>query len=93
MQLLLKKGTDVNAKGREHGTALRAAIYGGNEALVGLLVENKADLNRDGGNYAALKMAVECGWQEGRIYRVLKVHWQCCLTTDLSIHLRPSILD
>ncbi|KAJ7249840.1 ankyrin repeat-containing domain protein [Mycena rebaudengoi] len=51
VELLLKKGVDVNAQGGEYGNALQAASYNGQEAIVQLLIEKGADVNAQGGDY------------------------------------------
>jgi ankyrin repeat protein len=43
VQMLLDKRADVNDKGREHGTALLAAITGGHEHVIQLLLHYGAD--------------------------------------------------
>ncbi|KAL8639955.1 MAG: hypothetical protein Q9228_003069 [Teloschistes exilis] len=45
VQLLIDKGADVNARGGLHGTPLRAASYRGFNEVIGLLLENGAEIN------------------------------------------------
>ena len=42
---LLQKGENANAEGGSFGNALQAASYGGNEAIVKLLLEKGAEVN------------------------------------------------
>ena len=46
----------MNAEGGQYGNALLAATYGGNEAIVKLLLENGAEVN--GQNKNALQAAL-----------------------------------
>ncbi|KAF4768676.1 hypothetical protein HAV15_002769 [Penicillium sp. str.  len=57
---LISKGADVNAKGINYGTALRAASYGGFRGIVKLLLDNGADANA----HSSLQVASEEGHQE-----------------------------
>ena len=43
MKLLLDNKADVNAKGGPYGNALQAASSEGHEAIIKLLLENKAE--------------------------------------------------
>jgi ankyrin repeat protein len=45
VKLLLDKGADVNAQGREYGNALCVASYGGNAAVVKMLLDKGAYVN------------------------------------------------
>ena len=51
VELLLDRGADINAVGGNYGTALGAAAFSGNGAIVGLLLERGADINAVGGDY------------------------------------------
>ncbi|KAF9630482.1 hypothetical protein BFW01_g1044 [Lasiodiplodia theobromae] len=70
-RLLLEYGVDVNAQGGTHGTALHAAATFGHEILVGLLLDQNADVTaagrmgtayiaaKDGGYDKIMKLLVE----------------------------------
>jgi ankyrin repeat protein len=45
VQLLLDKGSEVNAQGRLYGYALQVASLGGHEKVVQLLLDNSAEIN------------------------------------------------
>ncbi|KAJ5256527.1 hypothetical protein N7478_012631 [Penicillium angulare] len=45
IQLLLEKGAEVNAQGREYGNALQAVSFEGHEKIVQLLLEKGAEVN------------------------------------------------
>ena len=51
MELLLKRGADVNAQGGFYGHALRAVSRKGNERVVKLLLDGGAGVNAQGGFY------------------------------------------
>ncbi|KAH8834272.1 hypothetical protein DL96DRAFT_1810582 [Flagelloscypha sp. PMI_526] len=58
IQLLLKKGADVNATGGGNGTALHIASQYGNMEVVEFLVKHGADINAIGGKYGTALQAV-----------------------------------
>ena len=62
--LRLKKAasTLVNAQGGERGNALRAALVGGHEKIVGLLLSKGAEINAQGG---LLENALQAASVEG----------------------------
>jgi ankyrin repeat protein len=43
--MLLNKGADVNAQGRQYGNALHAALERGYEQVVKMLLNKSADVN------------------------------------------------
>jgi ankyrin repeat protein len=43
--MLLNKGADVNAQGREYSNALYAALYRGHKQVVKILLNKDADVN------------------------------------------------
>ena len=49
VQVLLKKGADVNTQGGEYGNALQAASVRGHDKIVELLLGKGADVNAQGG--------------------------------------------
>ncbi|KAL8875972.1 MAG: hypothetical protein Q9198_005748, partial [Flavoplaca austrocitrina] len=49
VQILLKKGADVNAQGGRYGNALQAASRGGHDRVVQILLEKGANVNAQGG--------------------------------------------
>jgi ankyrin repeat protein len=49
VEVLLRKGADVNEQGGEHGDALSAASYYGHERVVDLLLRSSAHINSRGG--------------------------------------------
>jgi cytochrome c551/c552 len=60
--LLLDRGADVNAKGRNNATALMYAAKSGNIELVKLLLDREADINaKDGDTVTALMYAANSG--------------------------------
>ncbi|KAJ7017942.1 ankyrin repeat-containing domain protein [Mycena alexandri] len=61
VQLLIGKGTDVNAEGRLHYTALQAAAKEGHDSVVRLLIEKGADINASGEGGTALQAAARHG--------------------------------
>ncbi|KAH6880741.1 ankyrin repeat-containing domain protein [Thelonectria olida] len=48
---LLETGAEVDALGGVYGTALQAALAGGNDEIVGLLLKSNANVNAQGGVY------------------------------------------
>lgn len=59
VELLLKRGLDVNSLGYYYGTALQAASHFGNSSIVDRLLASNADVNVFGGVYGtALRAAV-----------------------------------
>jgi ankyrin repeat domain-containing protein 50 len=62
VQLLLEKGTDVEAKTDDGWTALHRAAAQGREAVVQLLLEKRADVEaKTDDGYTALHWAAERG--------------------------------
>jgi ankyrin repeat protein len=62
VELLLRKGADVNTQGGYYGNALQAASAGGYDKTVELLLNLGADINMEGGKYGnALQAASEGG--------------------------------
>jgi len=62
VQMLLKKGANVNAQGGWFGNALQAASYGDHDQVVQVLLEKGADVNAQGGYYGnALQAALSGG--------------------------------
>ncbi|KAF8441155.1 ankyrin repeat-containing domain protein [Terfezia claveryi] len=57
VQLLLKKGADVNITGGQYGTALIAAICCGHKDILQLLLKKGADVNITGGKYRTALIA------------------------------------
>ncbi|PPQ89456.1 hypothetical protein CVT25_012950 [Psilocybe cyanescens] len=47
----MHKEDNINAQGGQYGNGLQAACYKGHEAIVKLLLENKADIIAQGGQY------------------------------------------
>ena len=45
VELLIRRGEDVNAVGEDHSTPLHAAALFGHETVVHVLVQNGADVN------------------------------------------------
>ena len=72
MQLLLKKGADVNAEGGEYGTALQAASCRGYETVVQLLLKKGADVNAEGGEYGTALQAASKNGHETVVQLLLK---------------------
>ncbi|THY83252.1 hypothetical protein D6C92_09725, partial [Aureobasidium pullulans] len=60
-QLLLDKGTDVNAQGGRYSNALQAASAGGYDKTVQLLLDKGADVNAQGGEYGNALQAASVG--------------------------------
>jgi hypothetical protein len=48
-ELLLDKGTDINAQGGKYGNALQAVSLNGIEKVIELLLDKSADVNAQGG--------------------------------------------
>lgn len=74
VQILLEKGADVNAEGRECGTALQAASEGGHEKVVQILCEKGADVNAQGGFYSNALQAAS-GWGHEKVVQMLEFYW------------------
>ena len=51
VDLLIKKGADVNARGENYGSALQAASVEGHDQIVKLLLEKGADVNDERGEF------------------------------------------
>lgn len=52
VQLLLEKGANVNAQGRQYGNPLQAASYGGHDKIMQVLLEKGAKTNaQEGGSF------------------------------------------
>jgi ankyrin repeat protein len=63
----------VNAQGGCYGNALQAASVGGNEAIVGLLLERGADVNAQGGFYGnALRASLLTAGHEAIVKLLIK---------------------
>ena len=45
MQMLLDKGANVNAQGERYGNALQAALVGGHDQVIQMLLDKGADVN------------------------------------------------
>ena len=63
MKQLLENGAEVNAKGGEYGSALQAASFRGDKAIVKLLLENGAEVNAKGGEYGNALQAAAASYQ------------------------------
>ncbi|SLM37284.1 ankyrin repeat domain containing protein [Lasallia pustulata] len=60
--MLLDKGADVNAQGKEYGNALQAASERGHDQVVRMLLDKGANVNAQGGEYGnALQAASSRG--------------------------------
>ncbi|KAL4990295.1 purine and uridine phosphorylase [Aspergillus falconensis] len=65
VEMLSKRGADVNAQAGAYGNALQAASANGYKEIVQLLLEKGADVNRQGGQYGnALQAASTKGHKE-----------------------------
>jgi ankyrin repeat protein len=69
---LLLHGADVNARAGECGSALQAAVYKGNEAIVQRLLDKGADVNVEGGNYGNALRAVSFDGNEKIVWLALE---------------------
>jgi ankyrin repeat protein len=59
IQLLLKKGAEVDAEGGTYGSALMAAAHKGRRTIVELLFNQDADINASGGLFGnAIQAAI-----------------------------------
>jgi ankyrin repeat protein len=47
VKLLLDKGADIHAQGREYSNALQAAAYRGRKGIVKILTKKHADVNKE----------------------------------------------
>ncbi|KAF3933589.1 hypothetical protein ABW19_dt0205561 [Dactylella cylindrospora] len=68
---LLKAGADINALDTLHGTALQAAVRSGAEGVINCLLDNGADVNIVGGEFASPLILASCGLSE-IVERLLK---------------------
>ena len=57
VQILLKKGADVNAPNGPYKTALQAASYGGHKNVIQMLLKQGANVNAQGGYYGTAVQA------------------------------------
>ncbi|KAI4122622.1 MAG: hypothetical protein LQ338_005716, partial [Usnochroma carphineum] len=65
LQILLKKGADVNAQSGHYGTALQAASCEGYGEIVNVLLKKGADVNAQSGHYGTALQAASCeGYSE-----------------------------
>ena len=55
--MLLKKGANINIKGKRFGTALQAASTKGYKEIIEILLEKGADINIKGGNFGTALQA------------------------------------
>ena len=68
---LISSGADVNVQGGRHGTALQAACFRQNEALVSLLLEKGADVNAQGRSFYGSALQAACTGQNETIVSLL----------------------
>ncbi|KAI5800706.1 ankyrin repeat-containing domain protein [Pyronema domesticum] len=67
VRLLLKKGIDINARGKIYGSVLQMAAHNKSFEFVRFLVDNGADVNNYGGEYgSALKAVAYRKLKDGR---------------------------
>ena len=59
--MLLERGADINVQGGLYGSALQAAVKGGNQEIISLLLERGADVNVQGGFYGNALQAAAAG--------------------------------
>ncbi|KAL5331257.1 hypothetical protein ACEPPN_000786 [Leptodophora sp. 'Broadleaf-Isolate-01'] len=72
VNVLLERGTDVNAVGGVYGSALQAASAEGNEAIVSILLEKGADVNIQGGQYGNALQAASAEGNEAIVSMLLE---------------------
>ncbi|KAK0712676.1 Pfs, NACHT and ankyrin domain protein [Lasiosphaeria miniovina] len=72
VQMLLKKGADVNAQGGKYGNALHAASAGGYDKIAWILLEKGADVNAQGGGYGNALQATSIGGYDKVVQMLLE---------------------
>jgi ankyrin repeat protein len=71
VQVLLDKGANANAQGREYKNALQAAASGGHDMIVQVLLDKGADANPHGGHQRNGRKLPRC-WNA---LKGLKITW------------------
>ncbi len=69
VEILIKRGADVNAQGGQYGNALQAVSFGGYEKVVQMLLEKGAEVNAQGGRYGNALQAVSFGGYENVVLK------------------------